>query len=354
MMVPATLKFAPKRILVVLHGSIGDVTRALPLAGILRKAFPRAFLAWSVEPACFPLIQGESALDEIILFDRAHWWKSFGPFLARLRAGKFDLVLDLQRLLRSGLISWWTGAGRRVGFHRRDSKEFNWIFNNLHIPPFGEEIPKLEHYLKFADYLDIERAPLEWHFNLTAEEWASVDRHLSEVGGGFAVLFVGTRWESKQWFPAQMSQCAEQLKRGYDLDIVLLGARADQKLAKEAQALSRVRLTNLAGQTTLREAIGIIERAKIAIGPDTGLMHIAAAVRTPVISLWGATSPLRTGPHGFANLVLQGKAPCVPCYRRQCPIGRVCLQSISAEQINAKIRAALKREEIAPAAIHAG
>ena len=353
-MVPPTSKFAPKRILIVLHGSIGDVTRALPLAGILRKAFPRAFLAWSIEPACLPLIQGDSAIDEIILFDRAHWWKSFGPFLARLRAGKFDLVLDLQRLLRSGLISWWTGAGRRVGFHRRDSKELNWIFNNLHIPPFGEEIPKLEHYLKFVDYLGIERSALEWHFNLTAEEGASVDRHLSEVSDGFAVLFVGTRWESKQWFPSQMSQCAEQLKRDYDLDIVFLGGRDDQKLAKEAQALSRVRLTNLAGQTTLREAIGVIERAKIAIGPDTGLMHIAAAVRTPVISLWGATSPLRTGPHGFANLVLQGKAPCVPCYRRQCPIGRVCLQSISAEQINVKIRAALKREEIAPAAIHAG
>ena len=352
-MTPPTSKFAPKRILIVLHGSIGDVTRALPLAGMLRKAFPRAFLAWSIEPACFPLLEGNSALDEIILFDRPRWWKSVGPFLARVRAGRFDLVLDLQRLFRSGVISWWTGAGRRVGFHRRDSKEFNWIFNNLHIPPFGEEIPKLEHYLKFVDYLGIDRAVLEWDFNLTAEERASVDRHLSEVSGGFAVLFVGTRWESKQWFPAQMSQCAEQLRRGFGLDIVLLGGRDDQKLAKEAQALSSIGLTNLTGQTTLREAIGIIERAKVAIGPDTGLMHIAAAVRTPVISLWGATNPLRTGPQGFAELVLQGKAPCVPCYRRQCPIGRVCLQSISAEQMNAKIRAALKREEIA-AATHAG
>ena len=199
------------RILIVLHGSIGDVTRALPLAGMLRKAFPYAFLAWSIEPACFPLLQGNSALDEIILFDRAHWWKSFGPFFARIRAGRFDLVLDLQRLFRSGVISWWTGACQRVGFHRRDSKEFNWIFNNLHIPPFGEEIPKLEHYLKFVDYLGIERSALEWQFNLTAEERAAIDRHLSELSGGFAILFVGTRWESKQWFPAQMSQCAEQL-----------------------------------------------------------------------------------------------------------------------------------------------
>jgi lipopolysaccharide heptosyltransferase II len=343
-----TVNIDPKRILIVLHGSIGDVTRALPLAAMLRKAFPRAFLAWSIEPVCFPLLQGNSAIDEILLFDRRRWWSSAGKFLARVRAGNFDLVLDLQRLFKSGFISRWSGARHRIGFHRRDSKEFNWLFNNLHIGQYGEELPKLEHYLKFADYLGIQRSPLEWQFNLTPEEQAAVDRHLAKIGGSFGVLFVGTRWESKQWFPIQMSQCAEQLRRDHDLDVVLLGARADQELASEAEALSSVALTNLVGHTTLREAIGVIQRARIAVGPDTGLMHIAAALRTPVISLWGATSPQRTGPYGCAELVLQGKAPCVPCHRRRCSIGRVCLQSITAEQIGAKIRVALENPKSAP------
>ena len=201
----------------MLHGSIGDVARALPLAAMLRSAFPRAFLAWSVEPACFPLLQGNSAIDEIILLERQHWWKNAGRFLARVRAGNFDLVLDLQRLFKSGFIGWWSGAAQRIGFHRKDCKEFNWIFNNLHIPPYGDGIPKLEHYLKFADYLGIERLPLEWHFNLTVEEQASITGHLSKIGGSFAVLFVGTRWQSKQWFPVQISQCADQLQRDYNL-----------------------------------------------------------------------------------------------------------------------------------------
>jgi lipopolysaccharide heptosyltransferase II len=337
----ATPKFDPKRILIVLHGSIGDVTRALPLADMLRRSFPDAFTAWSIEPACFPLLQGNSAIDEIIMFDRGQWWNSIGKFLARVRHGRFDLVLDLQRLFKSGLISWWSGARQRIGFHRLDSKEGNWIFNNLHIPPYGEKISKLEHYLKFVDYLGIERGPLKWQFNLSEAEQASVDRHLANVTRGFAVVFVGTRWESKQWFPVQMSQCAEQLQRVYDLDVVLLGGKDDARLAREVEGLAQGKLTNLVGRTTLREAIGVIERAKIAIGPDTGLMHIAAALRTPVISLWGATSPQRTGPYGFAELTVQGKAPCVPCYRRHCPIGRVCLQSITMEQIRAKIRLAL-------------
>jgi heptosyltransferase I len=347
-MSPQTARFDPKRILIVLHGSIGDVTRALPLAVMLRKAFPRAFLAWSIEPACLPLLQGNKAIDEIIVLERRRFWRTAGRFLARVRAGNFDLVLDLQRLFKSGFISWWSGADQRIGFHRKDSKEFNWIFNNLHIPAYGEEIPKIEHYLKFVDYLRIERAPLEWQFNLTADEQASIKDHLAKITGPFAVLFVGTRWQSKQWFPSQMSECADQLQVDYGLGVVLLGSKDDQPLAREVVALSRSKIIDLAGRTTLREAIGVIQHARIAVGPDTGLMHIAAALRTPVISLWGATSPRRTGPYGYTELVLQGKAPCVPCQRRTCAIGRVCLQSITPEQIGDKIRNVLGGAKRAP------
>ncbi len=353
-MAPTTPESDPQRILIVLHGSIGDVTRALPLAGMLRRAFPHAFLAWSVEPACFPLLQNNPAINEIIVFDRAHWRRSAGPFLAKVRAGGFDLVLDLQRLLRSGVISWWSGARRRIGFHRRDSKEGNWLFNNRHIPAYGENISKLEHYLKFAEYLGIERTAPEWDFNLSAAERAAVDRHLSQLHRPFAVLFVGTRWQSKQWFPAQIGQCAERLAREFALDVALLGGKDDEDLAREAAELSAAApVLNLTGQTSLREAIGIIERASIAVGPDTGLMHIAAAVGTAVISLWGATDPTRTGPHGFADLVLRGRAPCVPCRRRTCAIDRICLRSITIEEIDAKIRDALKRRGETPAT-HAG
>jgi lipopolysaccharide heptosyltransferase II len=348
-----TPKFDPKRILIVLHGSIGDVTRALPLAAMLRRSFPQAFTAWSVEPACFPLLQGNGAIDEIIMFDRGKGWRGLGKFLARVRQGHFDLVLDLQRIFKSGFVSWWSGARQRIGFHRRDSKECNWIFNNLHIPHYGEKISKLEHYLKFADYLGVERAPLTWQFNLSEQEQVSVDRHLANITRPFAVLFVGTRWESKQWFPVQMSQCAGELERVYDLDVVLLGGKDDTKLAAEVEAVWDGQLINLVGKTTLREAIGIIHRAKIAIGPDTGLMHIAAALRTPVVSLWGATSPQRTGPYGFSELVVQGKAPCVPCHSRRCPIGRLCMQSITVDQIGAKIRVALD-ESARSTVTHAG
>jgi heptosyltransferase-1 len=339
-----TANIAASKILIVLHGSIGDVTRALPLAGLLRRGFPKAYIAWSVEPAAYPLLLGNPVIDEIILFDRRHWWKSFLPFLKTLRRKRFDLVLDLQRHLKSGVISWSTGASQRIGFHKTDSKEGNWLFNNRYIEETGEAISKLEHYLEFATALGIPRAPIQWSLTVTTAEQRSIDRHLSQLNGAFAVIFVGARWESKQWFPRQMADCAEMLHSVHGLDVVLLGASDDRSAAREAMRLAKSPLLNLTGMTSLREAVGIIQRAKLAIGPDTGLMHIAAAVGTPVISLFGATDPRRTGPFGFADLVLRGRAACVPCQQRHCPIGRICMQSITTVEIAAKAVSALGRD----------
>jgi lipopolysaccharide heptosyltransferase I len=329
----------PKNILIVLHGSIGDVTRALPLATLLRRGFPKATLSWSVEPQAFPLVQNYPGLDEVILFDRHRWRSTFHDFLRKIRSKRFDLVLDLQRHLKSGIISHWSGARHRVGFNRADCKEFNWIFNNHFIPAMGERISKLEHYLKFAEYLGLRTRPIEWNFSLTKQEMSSVRQLLRGVGP-YAVLFVGSRWESKQWFPVQVAECAQLIQECHNLDVVLLGGKEESTLAAEA-VQSGIPMINLAGRTSLRQAIGVLTGARFAVGPDTGLMHIAAAVRTPVVSLWGATSPARSGPYGFEHLVIQGKASCSPCYLKRCSIGRICMRSIEKEEVAAKILMAL-------------
>jgi len=331
----------PRSILIVLHGSVGDVTRALPLANLLRRRYPTARLSWSVEPAVFPLVEHHPAVDNVILFDRNHWWKSLAPFLRRIRSERFDLVLDLQRLLKSGLISWWSGAPHRLGFHRYDAKEFNWLFNNHHIPPAGDGISKLSHYLMFAQLLGIDPHPVEWRLHLPPQEETGVEKMLREVEGPFAVFFTGSRWESKKWFPMETARCAAEVQRRYGLEIVLLGGGEDAPFASEVQESGLQRLKNWVGATSLRQAIGILARAEVAVGPDTGLMHLCAAVGTPVVSLWGATSPARTGPHGFGDLIVQGKAPCSPCYLRRCPIGRICMRSIDIEEVIGKVGRAL-------------
>lgn len=335
------MRFDPESILIILHGSIGDVTRALPLATLLRRRFPRARLAWAVERPSLPLVEHHRAIDEVIIFERRKWWMEIVPFLRKIRSRRFELVFDLQRHLKSGLISFSSGAPHRIGFDKRDCKEFNWIFNNHFIPPVGDGISKLEHYLKFAEYLGIEPTPLVWGLELNGEEEANVKRHLDNMTPDFAVLFVASRWESKQWFPSQIANCARMVQDRYGFGVVLLGSEGDQAVAAEVQRQHRRGMKDLVGRTSLREAVGIIAKARIAIGPDTGLMHIAAAVGTPVISLWGATSPFRTGPYGFEHLAIQGRAVCSPCYRRRCPIDRLCMKSIDVEEISSKIETAL-------------
>jgi ADP-heptose:LPS heptosyltransferase len=201
------------------------------------------------------------------------------------------------------------------------------------------------HYLKFAEFFGIPAEPVKWELQLTAEDEVRAKGLLGDSQGTPAVLFVGSRWESKQWFAAQIGATSAAIRLRYGLEVVLLGAATDRVLSEEAEALAQGKVINLTGRTTLRDAIAIIQQARFCVGPDTGLMHIAAALGTPVVSLWGATDPVRTGPYGFADLAIRGKADCSPCYRRRCAIGRVCMQSITVDAILTMIDRALAPNE---------
>ena len=345
-MTPTVPKFTPRKILIVLHGSIGDVARALPLATLLRRGFPDARIMWSIEPACLPLVHGYPGIDEVIVFERQLGWKGFFPFLSRIRAERFDLVLDLQRHLKSGIVSWWSDAPQRIGFNRADCKELNWVFNNLHIDRYGDAIPKLDHYLKFAEFLGIASSPVEWQFSLNAEENAAVSHHLAGVSPVFAVLFVGTRWPSKQWFPEQMARCAELLRREYQMDTLLLGGLNDRELALSAVAAAQTPLVNLVGRTSLREALGIIQRAAVASGTGYRLDARCRSRSDPGdFSLGCYESPAVRGPTVLPTSLFKVRLRASLATSATVDIGRVCLESITVEQIGQKLVVALESDQ---------
>ena len=328
------------RILIVLHGAIGDVTRGLPLVNRLRRGYPQARIAWAAEPAAAPLLWHHAAVDEVLLFDRQRGVPAFLRFLRQVRALHPDLVLDLQRHLKSGVVSRASGAPVRLGFHRRNAREGNWLFNTHTLDPMPHLSSKLEQFLRFADWLGVEEAPITFGLRLTEAEERRVDALVAGAPSPFVVAFVGASWESRVWFPDRTAAVVDALA-ARRLGTVLVGGADDVQFADSVVEAARTPLLNLTGRISLRDLIGIFGRARAAFGPDTGPMHIAAAVGTPVISLWGATSPARSAPWGNDAGVITGVAPCVPCYRRRCPIGRVCMQSISAEAVVAKVIAAV-------------
>lgn len=337
----------PRRVLIVLHGAIGDVVRALPLLGRMRSAWPSAHIAWAVEPKSSPVLERHPWLDEIILYDRAYAPWSFLPFLKKIRAGRFDLVLDLQRHLKSGIISKISRAPDRFGFDASNTKEFNHLFSNHQIAPQPTMRLKLLQYQAFGDALNLAPEPIEFGLAPSDDERMRAREMLRDAPRPLLGVILGSSWPSRIYFPESTAAVIRELARtdagAPALFPVLLGGPGERDLAADVMRhLTDAPALNLAGHTTLRDLIAIFPECAAAFGPDSGPMHIAAAVGCPVVSLWGSTAPERSAPWGFADLAVAGAIPCHPCYLRHCPIGRECMRRISPEEVSAKVRTALR------------
>jgi len=336
----------PRRILIVLLGAIGDVVRALPLLGRIRRAYPDAQIAWAVEPKSEPILRAHPWLDEIIVHDRSRAPWAFIPFLMKVRAGRFDLVLDLQRHLKSGITALASGAPDRIGFASANAKEFNQLFSTRRISPQPPMRLKLMQYQAFGDALGIAPAPIEFGLKISDSELARAKSILAEAPAPRLAVVLGSSWPSRIYFPELIAATIRALNVSADggpaLFPVLIGGPADARLAAQVvRNLEGKSVLNLAGRSTLRDLIGIFPQCAAVFAPDCGPMHIAAAVGCPVVSLWGATAPERSAPWGFVDFALRGEIPCHPCYLRECPIGRECMRRIHPEDVAAAVRRAL-------------
>jgi len=352
----------PKRILIVLNGAIGDVVRALPLLGRIRRGWPDAHIAWAIEPKSAPILDRHPWLDETILYDRRHAPWSFVPFLKRVREGRFDLAIDLQRHLKSGIISMVSGARDRIGFGAQNTKELNHLFSTRQIEPQPEMRLKLLQYQAFGDALCLPASPIEFGLSASTAEQERARDFLKDAPRPRLGVILGSSWPSRIYFPKSIAAvirgvCDREHANGDGpaLFPVLLGGPDETTPAAEVmRELGGVAALNLAGKTSLRDLIAIFSECAAAFGPDSGPMHIAAAVGCPIVSLWGATSPQRSAPWGFADYALTGDIPCHPCYLRTCPVGRECMHRIEPQAVIEAIRRARKRAPLPPEFANAG
>ncbi len=153
-------------ILIILMGSLGDVARGLCLIDHIKRNLPQSRVTWLVESKWSELVRLNRQIDRVIIFKRSCRLSAVWRLFEDLRRDHYDITLDLQRILKSGFISLLSGAKRRIGFHRRNAKEFNWLFNNEHIGYYSDDLPKISHYLKFTEYLGLsEPEKLEFGFS---------------------------------------------------------------------------------------------------------------------------------------------------------------------------------------------
>ncbi len=322
-----------RRYLFILMGALGDVVRGMYLVNSLKAAEPDAHITWLVEPACSGILKLHPAIDEIIVFNRPKGLAGVWEIRKELSKRSFDITLDLQRHSKSGLFSWFSRSPRRIGFHRKDAKEFNWLFNTEYVDPQGEAISKIEHYHTFLKPLGLPQperlsSGLE---GITLEgvtaSWAEQLRIEPYVG-----FILGSSWESKDW-PVEGYEGLLSLLPGGT--VVFLADKSKIAMAERLQQVAtKATVVNLAGKTNLTELVALVRGARVLVGPDSGPGHIAGAVGTPHITLFGPTPWVRNAPRGSEELTLTANVGCAPCKRRVCPgLGKVCMKLLRPEMV---------------------
>lgn len=322
------------RILIVLMGSLGDVIRGLSVVTSLRRALPACHITWLVEPKSRGIPPLHKGIDEVLVFDRKHPVMGALATIRALRERRFDVVLDLQRHLKSGIFSLLSGSQRRIGFHRRNAKEGNHFFSTETIEYYSDELPKLEHYLKFVEHLGF-GASVTTDSGLEGRSTEGLKEKFSLSGSHFVGVVMGTSWESKDWLLPGYVGLGEGLLRQKGVSLLLLGDKSQGEAAEKVRsALDGDRVYALAGRTTLEELVSLIKICSVCVGPDSGPGHIAAAVKTPYVGLFGPTAPRRVAPYGFEHLAIVAPVGCSPCLRKECPgLDRLCMRLISPEMV---------------------
>lgn len=348
------------KILIVKLSAIGDVIHTLPALCALRCHWPAAQIDWVIEEAAADLVVGHPDLDRAIVSRRKAWIRDLSDhrkrigaaeeiksFVSELRRTRYDLVLDFQALLKSALVVALARAERKVGFGPGlEHMEHSYHVLTEKIPPPGMEVHALERNLIMIRALKIPAAKIEYRIPVSAEDRARVDLLLANNGIGpeDAIVAINpvAQWPTKLWPEAHFAALADRIIHRYNVPVVFTGGPDDtQTVARIRKAMQRPGL-DLSGKTSLRQLAALYQRSRLVVSTDTGPMHLAAAMGTPVVALFGPTAPWRTGPSGPGHRVVRAPARCAPCFKRRCEAGG-CMARIPVDAAWSEVTEILKR-----------
>jgi lipopolysaccharide heptosyltransferase I len=327
-----TIRAIPRKILVIKPSSLGDVVHSLPFLSALNECFPLAKIHWVIAKGIEDIIDGNQLVSKLWIIDKDQWKKvgrisgtisELGRLAKNIRAEAYDIAIDLQGLMRSGLMTKATGAPVRIGF--AEAREGSALFYT-HKVTGGKDVHAVDRYLKVVQALGCDVEAVRFPMPLIRE--SEKIRQLRSQIGDYAVIVAGARWETKKWPAHRFAALAAML----DINSAVVGNAADHGISKAIEEQSSGKAISMAGETDMGELIWLIRGAKLVITNDSGPMHIAAACGIPVVALFGPTNPDRTGPYGRNNVIIRSAAPCAPCYKRRCKDLK-CMKDISVEQV---------------------
>lgn len=319
-----------RKILLIKPSSLGDVVHSLPVLDALHRCFPEAEIHWLVAKGFEGLLEDHPMLKRVWIIHKDEWKKisriqttvaELRTLFRDLRKERYDLVIDLQGLFRSGLIAKATGAPMRIGF--KEAREGSTTFYT-HTVEGGKDIHAVDRYLRIPAFLGCKVALVRFPFPRSTHSLSLA----LPVSGEYAVMVPGARKPVNRWPAQRFGELALRLP----IKTLVLGSRGDRVLAEEVVRASQGKAESIAGKTDIRGLIQVIRGARLMVSNDTGPMHIAAAFGIPVFALFGPANPVRTGPYGKGHTVIRKDISCAPCYRKACKNPR-CLDMITVKEV---------------------
>jgi heptosyltransferase I len=290
-----------QRILIVMMSAVGDVVHVMPVIHALKAHAPQAHITWVLQPGPATLVRGHPLVDDILLFDRSRGWRAFADIRRALSARRFDVLLALQVYFKAGLITGFANARVKLGFDRARARDANWLFTTDRITPRpGQHVQ--DQYFEFLDALGVPHGAPQWTLGPWNDEERAWQREfLAGFDRPIAPIVVATSKADKDWMPERWAAICRILWDDFGLQPVLVGGRSEREVAAEAIILRDAPMAYSALGSGLRRLSAILDGAAVALSPDTGPLHLAVALRTPVISLLGYTNPKRVGPYDFSR-----------------------------------------------------
>jgi heptosyltransferase I len=375
-----------ERILLIKLSAIGDVIHSVPLLNALRRRYPAARIDWLSKPTPAEFIRDLPAVDEVLVYGEnqtevpQYNWEGITHFvrlvrdrrfvamLSRLRAARYDLVIDMQAQMRSGFVSMVTGAPIRIGFDRprkevwevegralppgtierawKGAREGSWLAYTHFVRLPTLAMHSVDRYLLVGDLLGFARQAPDFSIPIRAESERRIDALLQEHVGAMArppiVMTPAALWETKRWQPEGFAAVARHfLERGYP--VLLAGAPNEAEECRRIAAAAPGAVV-LAGLTSLPELSALIQRSAIMVTNDSGPMHLTTALGRPVVTMFGPTNPVWVGPYRRPDAVVSAGVACSPCYLRnlsRCPHDHACMEEIKPERVIGAIEAQL-------------
>jgi lipopolysaccharide heptosyltransferase I len=315
--------------------SLGDIIHTLPAFSALRRSFPTARICWAVEEKGKEILDLVPGIDGVVVIKKKKWLRS----LKEIRR-KDQVTLDFQGLVKSGLLSYLSGAKRRIGFHKKNCKEpFAAVFYTETPGPFPEEEGHvIAKNLKLLTRLGITEEKFDFPLVVPPALCLSVESKLREIGhepGRKLLLYnLGAAWETKRWFPEKWSEVIAATGFSDAFPLLLWGDEQEKRLAAAVNEKTGVSLTPF---LTIPEVIALIQKASLVVSGDTFGLQVACALGVPVVALFGPTNSKRNGPFNLRDKVVFYQLDCNPCYKRTCPTLE-CLHAITAEDVASKAK----------------